>query len=194
MACCCFHWHCIHYASLLLPHNGLFVGWEKLPRRADERAWKWQEEKAGEEERHSLYKLGSFRIELPKLWLVLHYFPSWIHLSSSYGEVSFRTDMSNDAATRLLLSLCSSSFVLCEREDLSSVISSPSLIPQRPRIPAAPVSPADFWTWLAVASIPELKASWSLGSGLMLPTLGIVGGPFCHCVLANGMGKKAWVG
>ncbi|KAF5891703.1 Chromosome partition protein MukB [Clarias magur] len=63
-----------------------------------------------------------------------------------YGEVSFRTDMSNDAAARLLVSLCSSSFVLCEREDLSSVISSPSLIPPRPRIPAVPVSPADFWT------------------------------------------------
>lgn len=158
MACCCFHWHCIHYASLLLPHNGLFVGWEKLPRRADERAWKWQEEKAGEEERHSLYKLGSFRIELLKLWLVLHYFPSLIHLSSSYGEVSFRTDMSNDAAVRLLVSFCSSSFVLCEREDLSSVISSPSLIPPRPQIPAVPVSPADFWTWFTAASIPGAES------------------------------------
>lgn len=131
---------------------------KKLPRRADERAWKWQEEKAGEEERHSLYKLGSFRIELPKLWLVLHYFPSLIHLSSSYGKVSFRIDMSNDAAAHLLLSLCSSSFVLCEREDLSSVISSPSLIPPRPRIPAVPVSPADFWTLFTVASIPGAES------------------------------------
>lgn len=74
-----------------------------------------------EEERHSLYKLRSFGIELRGLWLVLHYFPSSIRLSSSYGEVSFRTDTSNDAAILAFFCFCLSSFVLREREDLSSI-------------------------------------------------------------------------
>lgn len=167
---------------------------KKLPRRADERAWKWQEEKAGEEERHSLYKLGSFRIELPKLWLVLHYFPSLIHLSSSYGKVSFCIDMCNDAAARLLLSLARA-HLFCVKEKICHPSSAARLWFHRGL--GSPLflslllisGPCSQWP-----QSRELKASSSLGSGLMLPTLGIVGGPFCHCVLANGMGKKAWVG